>query len=146
MAEKQAKRLNGSNIGQTVAKRNSWLVNVSPDVTREDLLSKEYWTHVANRLRPLDHIEVVVDDGSKWYLFMVLKSNTNEAILKLLIESDADSGRAEEDVQTDYEVKYAGPVAKHRIVRRSDGRVMEEGISTKEEAYARLATYEKVAA
>jgi hypothetical protein len=146
MTEKSVKRLNGSSIGQTVSKRNSWLVNVSPDVTREDLLSKEYWTHVANRLRPLDHIEVVVDNGSKWYLFMVLKANTNEAILKLLVESGEDDGRADEDVQSEYEVKYAGPVAKHRIIRRSDGRVMEEGISTKEEAYARLATYEKVAA
>lgn len=145
MTEKKFARLTPSRIGQTVTRRNDWLVNVPPETTKEDLMNREFWTHVANKLRPLDHVEVVVDDGSAWYLFLVMKANNNEAILKLLHEADF-VGEQEEDVTGDYSVKYAGPVAKHRVIRNSDGRVMEEGISTKEEAYARLATYSKTAA
>lgn len=141
---KKFARVTASRFGQTVARRNSWMVNVPPETTREDLLSREYWTHVANKLRPLDHVEVVYDDGSKWLEFFVLKANNNEAILKLLHEVNFDA-ECDEDVSSEYEVKYAGPVAKHRVIRKSDGRVMDEGISTKEEAYVRLANYQKVA-
>lgn len=144
-SEKKFARLTPSRIGQTVARRNDWLVNVPPETTKDDLINKEYWTHVANKLRPLDHVEVVFDDGSKWFEFMVLKANNNEAILKLLHEANFD-GEPEEDVASEYEVKWGGPVAKFRIVRKSDGRVIEEGISTKEEAYSRLANHQKAVA
>ena len=132
-----AKKLTPSRFGLAEHKRNIWHVSVDASTTLDEIRHKEFWSHIAYKLRPLDQIEVITDDASEWHRLLVVNANKNEAIIRVIDSVKLDESLTEE-LKTGYEVKFAGPVAKHRIIRRSDGQVIEEGIATKEEAYSRM--------
>lgn len=113
----------------------------TPDVGTdyETVLKPLFWAHVANRLRQWDEIEVraadgtwlaklvVIDRGPQWAKVAELHFYNFER--KLEVDPVATSAAASE-----YELKWAGPVAKWRVTRLVDKAVMTDGHVDKADA------------
>lgn len=114
-------------------------------VEYEDILKKDYWTHVAALLKPGDLIEIrgERDDYMAW--IVVRASSSVDATVKEVYKVDLGSPEPATSHQSDYEVKWRGP-KKWGVVRKSDGTIIAEDIGTKDEAYRELHDYERAIA
>lgn len=100
----------------------------------EDVLTPEYWSHVARRLKPGDKIEVTHEAGGYWALLMVRSVGTVDAGVAVLLAKKFDDGFSIEDLPTGYEIKWAGPKAMFRIIRNSDKEVVADKFDSKAKA------------
>lgn len=101
-----------------------------------DLLSPEYWAHVANQLKPWARIEARAVDGTWFAEYVVLDVGRTWAKLHMLNQHNLttpDVALSQANAMSPYEVKWRGPIAKWSVVRKSDSAVQTEGMS-KEEA------------
>lgn len=113
--------------------RNVHRVIAVAGTTLEQILKPEYWSHVAkNRLRIYDLIEVLIEDGSAYYEFLVVSVGRTEAHVAL--KSQMDLHKVSQGVLTpsDYSIKWSGPHTKHRVLRGTD--VVKDGFESKEHA------------
>lgn len=117
--------------------RNVWTVDVPEGDTMETVTSRDYFAHVAKQLKPWDRIEVRAENGDWFAELLVRSAGPNWATTRVLafhkLAADAPEAKDEE---TGYEVKYAGPQHKHRVIRKSDKQVVAENLPTKEDAHA----------
>lgn len=109
------------------------------DTTFEDVVRPEYWVHVARRLRPLDEIVIVSEDAS-WYARLLVVGSAGNNVRVKAIEY-VDFSATEVKTPPGYEIKYAGRIARFRVTRKTDGHVLQEGLQTREDAEAWLATF-----
>ena len=124
------------------ARRHDWIVVVPHTVLKEDIMNPEFWTHVAPNVLQFDLIEVRWEDGSKVATLRVESSVSGLVKVRLKEFEELDSSDYSKVLSTKYEVSYGGPVQLHRIVRLSDHKIIEQGISKKSDAYARLSELE----
>lgn len=113
-----------------------------------DILRSSFWTHTAAKLRPFDKIEVLAEDGAFYGEAMVLSAGANYARVAALfcVDLGAAAGDAEAAAQAEVlEVDFAGPLAKHRVVRKSDRAVLRDGFQTRAEALAYAREHVKAA-
>lgn len=102
-------------------------------VTVEDMLKPEYWTHVAQQLRPLCRIEAVAEDGSWFAEFMVISTSKLAANVSLMRHVLLSEVKPSADGDTHF-AKWAGPSAKYRVVRKSDNAAIKDGFDTQAQA------------
>ena len=126
-------------------KRTVYTAFVEEGVTLNTVLKSEFWAHVAAKLQPMDEIVVIPDDMSYRAVLMVLDKGTAWAKVALIHEAKIGKIDTTAPANPDYEVKLRGP-HKWSIVRKSDSQVIQEGISTKEDAHLRLAEHLKAIA
>lgn len=112
----------------------------------ERLFQPEYWSMISAQLRPGDEIKVIPETFSYHAVLLVMKADKNGAVVKELSKVMLDDSKSDDAPAGEYYAKYCGPLAKHRVYRRSDGQVMAEGISTMKEALAWIAEHEKAMA
>jgi hypothetical protein len=122
--------------------RRDWIVNAEDGTTKEDILKPEYWSLVSQRFTVLDHIEVRAENMEWIAELVVLRAERNYAFVYLkqfyqLAKTELPT------IGPKYRVDFKGPQLKHVVVRVQDGAVIQSGISTKDEAHAWLANYEK---
>lgn len=108
------------------------LFDVVPEVgTRlEEMLVPDYWEHVAQKLRPWDHIEVRADDGSFYAHLIVQRAERLLADVRPIQYCDLAVGAPSDgDVPTGYAVDWGGPIAKWRVLMGQS--VLKDGHQTK---------------
>lgn len=116
-------------------------------VTPEDMLSPEYWAHVAQQLQPGCRIEAIAEDNSWFAEFLVIRAERTWARVALLRKVVLGEGDTIEEIEDDEEgdvlIKWRGRHSKWSVVRKSDKEVLKEGMSQKQEAKAWLDEYNK---
>jgi hypothetical protein len=117
-------------------KRNVWFATVPDGVEPQDLLEQTFWAHVAQRLRPLDLIEVV-NDSCQWRVELLCEEAWfNGARVSQLGRHDL-SPLAEPELTQDLRIQWRGPHSKFCMVRR-DGVLVKDKIPTREVALQHL--------
>lgn len=101
--------------------------------TMAEMQAPEFWAHVAQIVSPGAEIVAVPEDLSSYSRFFVVTKGPAALVVKLL-EHVSLQGAGVEDDTDDYEIRFEGSIAKHRVYRKSDGQMMVEGISRKAEA------------
>jgi len=96
-------------------------VTPKPGIGADDLLRPEYWAHVSKRLPPLSEIRAICQDGTWMADYIVLNSGPNWAKVMKLAEWRLDDS-APAAVTGEYEIEWAGPVHKWRVVRSVEGK------------------------
>lgn len=117
-----------------------WFCRVPPGHSRDDVLSPEYWRHVAAQLKPHNEIRVQFEDGSRWMLLLVLDCGGTWAKVKVLHDVVLDDATNKEIEQLreggddEYEVKYVSPALRYCVVRKADGEYIYKNGQLKEDA------------
>ena len=116
-------------------------------ITREQLLTPEYWSHVAELMTPWSEITVRPDDGIYYAKFLVRECTRGWAKVKLLEWHDLNTpdvamSQSKAGERNDYDIVWKGPTKKHVVIRKSDSQVISEGEHMrKEQAEAWLADF-----
>ncbi len=104
------------------------------------MLDRGYWAHVSANLRPGDKIEVIPEDFSYFAELIVIDAGKLYANVRLLRNEPLSEPIK---VKAGYDIKWAGPYAKFRVVRGKD--VLQEGFADKSDANAWLENHVKAA-
>lgn len=123
-------KLTPHNFREAEYKRTSYLVTADRGTEIADLTGRDYWSHVAARLRPRDRIEVHAHDGSWMVELMVVQASRVGATVAILHKHDltqASMTPAASDDEIDY--RFRG-FAKWSAVRKSDKKVLADGFDT----------------
>lgn len=132
-------KLTPHNFQDAEYKRRCYLVTAERGTAVADLISAEYWVHVASRLKPRDRIEVHAYDGSWMAELLVVAASRLIATMVLLSEYDLTASATTPAVSDDgVETKWRGPSAKWSAIRLSDKAVLVEGLDTKDAVAAWL--------
>lgn len=125
-----------------------WHHTVPAEIGLDDVLSPEFWTHVAQKLRPHNRIIVDREDGA-WTATLFVRSAARLSAT-VAVEHFKEFGEREalpaEPSAAEYEVAWGGPAHKHRVIRKADKQVMEKGFDTPEQASAWLRQHVKAMA
>lgn len=97
-------------------------------------LRPEYWAHVSELVTPFDKFEVLEESGAWYAEVLVISVGTGfvkvQPLFHSLLEEPVDlSGELSE-----FEIKFAGPLKKHVVIRKSDRKELIDGLSTKVDA------------
>lgn len=113
------------------------------DDTKEDLLRREYWVHFAPKLRPGDKLEMLWQGGTQYAEAIVIDADKHGASIDFVI--DPLKLQASVIESENFEVKWSGPHSKWRVVRISDGEVMQDRFESESAGQRFIATTLKAA-
>lgn len=146
--KKRSMSLNDKRMKEAEFLRSLWVVTVETGTIRSDLLTPEFWSHVAYRFKPYDRIEVRCDDGLYFAEYLVLSCDRTWAKVKelsFIALTSEDIAMTQDELEI-YEYKFRGPHGKHSIIRKHDKAVMIEKLDSKELAMDWLTNHKKVIA
>lgn len=128
---------------------NVWSAHPEHGVTIEDVKKPEYWAHITSHVRAGDRIDVLAEDFS-FHAVLVVESKTTKALNVRVLSYinlelpddlkgavDATDSVADDGVD-EYSIEWVGGNEKHRIIRISDGEVIESGFITKKAAQSHI--------
>jgi hypothetical protein len=127
---------------------NEWYAKPEPDTPLEAVLEPKYWAHCSAKLAPENTI-IVIPEGAPWRAeLMVLDAGRGFAKVVVLsfVEIEAHEVTGDQPTADEYDVRWAGPHAKWRVIRKSDKRVMIEERPTKQDGYLWIASHRKAMA
>lgn len=144
MTEKRNSAKAGSFMTQAQAK-NSWVHYADAGTTLEDVQRPNYWCNVAGRMLLYDRVEVVFPELNAIADFVVLgiedvtkcltpNRGAQSARLKLLNACNFPEPKEEKPSEGVYSAKYTNHVKKWTVINGLNNAVVEDNISTKEEA------------
>jgi hypothetical protein len=114
---------------------------VQSGVTLEQILEPAFWSNVAPQIRVADTIDVHSDGRdfyAKLYVREVARARVSVSLIQHIeFDALADTGEAKT-----YTIRYDGPHSKFCLVRVSDGRVVKDGIETRDAAETALRAHE----
>ena len=61
--DRKVEQLSPTRMTEAEYRRTVYVATAHANTNPEDLLAREYWSHVAEKLKPWDHIEVRANDG-----------------------------------------------------------------------------------
>ena len=104
---------------------NLWVANADEATKQADVLKGEYWAHVANKLKPWDHIYVRAENGTWYTELLVLSVDRAYAAVRPLNQwqfgEDAPTeAQAAAHKTAAYRPKWGGPQHKWTVIRTSD--------------------------
>lgn len=102
----------------------------------KEMLSPDYWAHVASRLTPHDIIEVVPEDGAFYARLFVVNRNKLWAKVQVLdMHKIIDAKKSKIKPDDVLEAKYTGPSGKWRVFYKKDGSsASEQTFQTQDDA------------
>lgn len=127
---------------------NEWYAKPEPGTPLEAVLDPKYWAHCSAQLAP-ENVITVIPEGAPWRAeLLVLDAGRGYAKVIVLnhVEIESHEVVGDESAADDYDVRWAGPHAKWRVVRKSDKKVMIEERATKQDAYLWIASHRKAMA
>lgn len=131
-------------LGEFLNNRHS--VSPASGTPWEDLLRPEFWANIT-RMAPGDIIEVRPEDQSYFAELYVLKRERNSATVAVIREPvRLVAAYKPLPGEVNFDVEFAGSMAKWRVVRRSDKSMMRDKFATEGEARRWLADYERMVA
>ena len=126
--------------------RSHWLAIIPDGVDFDTVLRKDYWAHVAAQLKIGDRVEVLSENGGYCADLVVRNCDRLTAIMGVINFADFESPALLDVKDPEYEVKWGGPHDKWRVVRISDGAVVQKGLPSKEDAERQMQSYIKALA
>ena len=120
---------------------NSWSINAPEGVITDDLDKADFWSLLAQKLRPFDEIRIVADD-STWVAYGIVKScsrNWAEIKVKNVIELGKP---ADPSVSKLYKAEWKGPERRWCVIRIKDGAILQDQIETAIQANQWLIEFE----
>jgi hypothetical protein len=111
---------------------NTWHHIAEHGTTIDDVLKPEFFVHHAREVKVWNEIKVVAADGS-FYLHLLVEAVADTGIYTSVIFSRQGASHIEQPDETDFRVEFGG-AHKWRIVRTTDGAVLNKGIPNKAEA------------
>ena len=128
------KRLAPNDLAATESVQAFYTAQPSEGTTKDEVLDSAFWTHVARSIRSGSEIRVFPKGGAWYGRYLVTYADSAQVRLRELEYVDLDEVLPEELENGQYEVKWAGPVARHRVIRKSDKHVMRDKFASKAEA------------
>ena len=141
--KKDIPRLMPERFGQAENMRHDFVVDLPIKVTLEQALDSGYWSHVADQMQPLDHIELRAEDGS-WVADLIVAfcdRNYAKVVLKNITKLDEDRSAPISSIK--FKVEWKGPHLKYSVIRTSDDQVLRHDMRTRIEAEQWMADHEK---
>lgn len=132
----------GGRLEQSEFKTLNWVIDAPQGVTPEDILRPEFWSGVAEDLKPFNRIEVRADDGTWMTELLVLIASRAWASVHVLHHHDLTTGDVDQTLAAEmaepFFYKYMGRSRMHCVIRRSDNEVVFENGQSQVEARAWL--------
>jgi hypothetical protein len=114
--------------------RQCWHITPRLEDTPADILDPKYWVHVSRNLKPGDKVEVLAETR-EWYAEgIVLEAGSFGAKIAFTVEPLRLTNDAKVEQADEYEIKWAGPSAKYRVIRKKDNQVLKDQCQSQEEA------------
>lgn len=133
-------------IKQAEYVRNIWHVTPEQDVPFDTLLDPKYWAHVSAQFKPCDRIEVNAEDGSYFAELIILDAGRLFAKVQVLRKVELKAVVVSGAISDEYEVKWAGPSAKWRVLRKADNAPLKEGFTDRAGAEGWLVEHQRAVA
>lgn len=126
--------------------RNVHRVKAAETDTIDDVLAPDYWTHVAQKVRVGDKLEIFPEGGA-WYVEALVVSSSNihlklVALTKVQINEPVKKAE-KNDEKKPFTVEFKGPQRKWSVIRTSDKSYVKEGFEDKDDAIDWLKANEK---
>ena len=144
MTEKRSPTLQPERMRLAEYDRQDWVINCEPEITVEDILEPGYWAHVAQLMKPYDHIEARAEDGTWVADLVVTGCDRTWAKVALKQQYHLTSKDVSLSQANKHEVQWKGPQLRWATVRTDDRAIVKAGFQTKEEAGAWTKEHEKV--
>ena len=145
--EKPLPALHMERMKSTEYVRNIWQITPEVGTEPEDLLSPDYWSHVAHQLRQRDRIEAWAEDLSWYAEYLVLDVGRNYAKVHLCEASvevlHGFSPLRATDILPGHTVAYKGLYAKWCAIRDKDKVIIKDKCETEGEALSWLSEHAK---
>lgn len=132
-------------------KRTMYRGMVERGIMPDDVIHPAYWAYHAAKLKPWDRVELCAEDGTWFGEYLVLGCDRTWARvfpLRVIMLTTADVSETQaakanskgmpKGELSSYEVRFRGPAKKWSVIRRSDGGILAEGMTQKQDAEAWL--------
>lgn len=139
-------RLNKSSFGVAEFSRQIFLAVIHPETPFEAIFDPFFWTNVAKNINIGDKIEVLAEDNTYYAELIVTNCSPQWVKVKLLLDkvSLCDDGTAEPDgPEVGFDVRWRGPKVKWGVVKKEGNIVLQENLSTRDDAQRWLNEYLK---
>jgi hypothetical protein len=143
--EKKVPARKPATLKDATFERNCWQIAVDPGTALADVLKPDFWAHVGRSLKPCDHIEVIAEDFSWFAELIVLEADRTWAKVAALRFVEL-QGQSVQTPDAEYEITFKGPDKKHCVVRKSDKKIMVQGIALKVDAETWIREHQKTLA
>jgi len=140
-SKKSARKISPLRVQLAEHARHDWVVNAEDETTIEELLDPAFWSHIAKDLTPFDHIEVRAEDCTWLAELVVVQKDRTWAIVHLLHKYDLVKSTVPIPAGN-FEIKF-NPHYKWRVIRKSDGKMLQSGFNTRDEGALWLANHLK---
>lgn len=114
--------------------RNTFIATIPEGVAIDFVIAPEYWTHVAQKFQPWDHIEVRAEDGAFWAELIVLSTGKMTARVVPIRYIDLHLEQEKGMDVGENEVTWKGPHKKWCVLRKEDKVYLAEQLPSKQEA------------
>lgn len=133
--ENEPVKLLERNFGLAEQRRNIWLATAGGVVTEDDVLTHDFWAHVAMKLQPCDEI-IVLHESNEWRVHLsVLSVDKAGAAVGVIMANDwREVAKDALDASDVFTVRFRGPYDRYCVVRKDNGEVIKKGFQTKEAA------------
>jgi len=136
---KSKPQLHPSRFALAGHKRNVYFITPADGTTLDDVLDPLYWSHVAQRLRPTDLVEVHAEDGSFFAELFVREAGRQQATLVPLRVVEFEKLK-QEPSREGFTAAWKGPHHRWCVVRLADGALIKTECGSKDEAMQWLAS------
>lgn len=147
MAEAERKKIPVAmpeKLGLAEHKRNDWCMDVDPHLEVNDVLEPGYWSHVAEKMQPMDTIECRWEDGSRIVHLRVVFCERTYAKVRVVSEENMGKEGREVPVDSDkHTIQYKGPTRRFCVIRNADLEIVQEGFKERGLAAAWLVEHER---
>jgi hypothetical protein len=113
------------------------------------VMTRDYWIHIQNQMRPLDVINCVAEDGTFDVTIRLLSKTSTELRFRLIREAKIDVAVAisREEATDRFRVVSGGRAGGWRVQERATGQIIADGLdkAAAEAEKARLETERKAA-
>jgi hypothetical protein len=101
----------------------------------ERVLEADYWANIAAKMRAGDTLIVMPDDGAWRAELLVWDVGHNYAQVSQVWKAERPQFAAAPGLsEDDFEVSFAGPIKKWRVIRKSDRAELKDGLPTRPSA------------
>lgn len=139
--QKSREPLNSTRMSSAEYQRTVWRVTAEKGTTIEEVQNPRYWSTVAVQIKPMDLIDITTDDMAWYAQLLVVAADRTWAKVVLIMHKELVASDLKANVTDEYEVEFAGPHLKHRIIRKRDRAVIKDKISLLVDANRELASY-----